>query len=245
MHYMAQCSGSCSSYDSTNAEWFKISELGVQPDNTSWYQANIAEGMPANVTIPSKISPGNYLLRSELISLQNAVSEYGAEFYPACVQLSVGGSGTGTATSSDECHMPGCYSDSDPGIFDPNIYNPPLTYTFPGPAVPTFVGNGAVQGGYQPGSSSSGSSSGGSSATSPTMTVASSSPTASASSVPANASHSSPSATITSTSTPSVTSSMDSTTGAACYVTSSNPQTLAKRDLMRKKHKRRLVRRGS
>lgn len=41
MHYMAKCSGSCSSYDSTNAEWFKISELGVLPNNSTWYQGNI------------------------------------------------------------------------------------------------------------------------------------------------------------------------------------------------------------
>lgn len=79
------------------------------------------EGMPANVTIPTSIAPGNYLLRSELISLQLAVSVGGAEFYPGCIQLSIGGSGTGAATSSEECTLPGCYSDSDPGIYDPTV----------------------------------------------------------------------------------------------------------------------------
>lgn len=77
--------------------------------------------MPANVTIPSNIAPGNYLLRSELISLQLAMSIGGAEFYPGCIQLSIGGSGTGAATSSEECTLPGCYSDTDPGIYDPNV----------------------------------------------------------------------------------------------------------------------------
>ena len=77
--------------------------------------------MPANVTIPSSIAPGDYLLRSELISLQLAVSIGGAEFYPGCIQLSIGGSGTGAATSSEECTFPGCYSDTDPGIYDPNV----------------------------------------------------------------------------------------------------------------------------
>jgi hypothetical protein len=85
-----------------------------------------AIGKPANVTIPSNISPGGYLLRSELISLQNAMSPGGAEFYPACIQLSIGGSGTGTATGSEECTLPGCYSDSDPGILDPNVSVPGL-----------------------------------------------------------------------------------------------------------------------
>lgn len=144
MHYMTKCSGSCSSYDSTNAKWFKLSELGVEPSDSSWYQGNIgasiyestcgihrmmghtANGKPANVTIPSNISPGGYLLRSELISLQNAMSSGGAEFYPACIQLSIGGSGTGTATGSEECTFPGCYSDSDPGILDPTVSVPGL-----------------------------------------------------------------------------------------------------------------------
>ncbi|KAF8132809.1 glycoside hydrolase family 61 protein [Boletus edulis] len=173
MHYMAKCDSSCSSYDSTNAEWFKISELGVQSDNSTWYMANIMNGMPANVTIPSKIAPGNYLLRSELISLQLAVSMGGAEFYPGCIQLTIGGSGTGAPNSSEECKFPGGYSDSDPGIYDPNVYNRPLSYTFPGPSVAAFVGNDASQGGTQPSGSS-----GGSSAT-PTSGASSPTPTSS------------------------------------------------------------------
>lgn len=76
---------------------------------------------PANVTIPQNIKAGNYLLRSELISLQLAVSMGGAEFYPACIQLSIGGGGTGGPTSSEVCKFPGCYSDSDPGIYDPGV----------------------------------------------------------------------------------------------------------------------------
>jgi len=42
MHYMTKCSGSCSSYDSTNAEWFKIEELGTKSDDSTWYQADIS-----------------------------------------------------------------------------------------------------------------------------------------------------------------------------------------------------------
>ncbi|KAI9567874.1 glycoside hydrolase family 61 protein [Boletus coccyginus] len=160
MHYMTKCSDSCSFYDSTNAEWFKISQLGTESDNATWYQANIMAGMPANVTIPSNIESGNYLLRTELISLQNAMLQGGAEFYPGCIQLSIGGSGTGTATSSEECTLPGCYSDTDPGILDPTVYDPPIDYVFPGPPVAAFVqvGSAGSQGGTQPSGSSAGSS---------------------------------------------------------------------------------------
>ncbi|KAI6001307.1 glycoside hydrolase family 61 protein [Pisolithus albus] len=138
MHYMTKCSGSCSSFDSTSAEWFKISELGLETSDT-WYQANLVVEEPANVTIPSNIEPGEYLLRSEIISLQLAVSVGGAEFYPACIQLNIGGSGTGAPQSNEVCQFPGCYTDTEAGIYTPNIYNPPINYTFPGPPVAAFV----------------------------------------------------------------------------------------------------------
>ncbi|KAF9232369.1 glycosyl hydrolase family 61-domain-containing protein [Melanogaster broomeanus] len=159
MHYMAKCDGSCSSYDSANAEWFKISELGLQSDGSTWYQAQLQSGSPATVTIPSTLAAGNYLLRSEIISLQLAMTEGGAEFYPACIQLSVGGSQTGAATSSEEVTFPGGYTDTEAGILTPNIYNPPITYTFPGPPVAAFVSGGSGSTGSGSGSSGSGSSS--------------------------------------------------------------------------------------
>lgn len=40
MHYMAQCQGSCATYNSSGAEWFKISEQGYQ-SGTTWYQAEL------------------------------------------------------------------------------------------------------------------------------------------------------------------------------------------------------------
>ena len=43
MHYMAKCDGSCSTYNSTNAEWFKISELGLESDGSTWYQAALGQ----------------------------------------------------------------------------------------------------------------------------------------------------------------------------------------------------------
>ncbi|OJA09035.1 hypothetical protein AZE42_09696 [Rhizopogon vesiculosus] len=139
IHYMAMCEGSCSTYNSTNAEWFKISELGLEADGITWYQAALDSRAPVNVTIPSTIAPGEYLLRSEIISLQNAVTEGGAEFYPCCVQLNVGGDQTQGPTSSEVCTFPGCYSDTDPGILTPNIDNPPIQYIFPGPPVASFA----------------------------------------------------------------------------------------------------------
>lgn len=43
MTYMAQCvNTTCDQYNSTNAEWFKIEETGLQPGNMVWYQQNIS-----------------------------------------------------------------------------------------------------------------------------------------------------------------------------------------------------------
>ncbi|KAJ3766936.1 glycosyl hydrolase family 61-domain-containing protein [Lentinula raphanica] len=78
-------------------------------------------GAPANVTIPSNIAPGNYLIRHKLFALQIAQTEGGAEFYPACVQVSIGGEGTGTLMDEELVQLPGAYSDTDPGILVCNV----------------------------------------------------------------------------------------------------------------------------
>ncbi|KAG2065296.1 hypothetical protein BDR04DRAFT_183722 [Suillus decipiens] len=144
MHYMTKCDGFCSTYNSTNAKWFKISELGLEADGSTWYQANLMSGVPANVTIPNTLAPGNYLLRSEVISLHDAMTLGGAQFYPSCIQLQIGGSQTGGPTSGEECTFPGGYSDDDPGILTPNIFNPPIQYTFPGPPVASFANSSST-----------------------------------------------------------------------------------------------------
>ncbi|KAF8132808.1 glycoside hydrolase family 61 protein [Boletus edulis] len=143
MHYMAQCQGDCTTYNPSSAEWFKISELGQQNGTSTWYQDQIKSGGPVTFTIPSTLAAGNYMLRSEIITLQLAMSQGGAEFYPSCIQLSVGGSQTGHPTTSEEVKFPGAYSDTDPGILTPNVYNPGFTYTFPGPPVVNLASNGS------------------------------------------------------------------------------------------------------
>ena len=88
---------------------------------------------PISVTLPTQVAPGDYLVRNEIIALQLAVSLGGAEFYPSCTQIRVGGSKTGTPNQT--VLFPGAYSDNDPGIYDPNVYSPGAAYVFPGPPV--------------------------------------------------------------------------------------------------------------
>lgn len=114
---MAKCSGSCSSFTpSSSTAWFKVAEAGEKQSGTpnTWAQADLTTGAPANVTLPSDLAPGNYLIRHEIIALQNAQNKGGAEFYPSCLQMTVSGNGSGTAETM--VHFPGAYSATDPGL---------------------------------------------------------------------------------------------------------------------------------
>lgn len=71
------------------------------------------------MTLPNDLAPGGYLIRHEIIALHLATSMGGAEFYPMCTQVTIGGSGSGAP--SQTVSFPGAYSDSDPGIYDPTV----------------------------------------------------------------------------------------------------------------------------
>ncbi|KAI0033877.1 glycoside hydrolase, partial [Vararia minispora EC-137] len=135
MTYMAACAGTsdCTTFDPSNAAWFKIDEIGQYPNRSGWWQAVFMSGQSLSVTLPNNLPTGHYLLRSEIIALHNAVSAGGAEFYPACAQLNVQGSGN--TSPNPTVSFPGAYSDNDPGILVPDVYNDGFVYTFPGGSV--------------------------------------------------------------------------------------------------------------
>ncbi|TEB27902.1 glycoside hydrolase, partial [Coprinellus micaceus] len=133
--YMASCGTSpCSQFDTSSAQWFKISELTKKPSG-EWYMADVFAGGETTTRIPSTLKAGNYLIRSELIAIHNAVTRGGAEYFPSCTQLRVGGSQSGVPAQGDLVKFPGAYKDSDPGVFVPDLFQPGFKYTAPGPAV--------------------------------------------------------------------------------------------------------------
>ncbi|THH08453.1 hypothetical protein EW145_g2693 [Phellinidium pouzarii] len=189
MTYMASCSGDCTLFiPDSSTEWFKIEEDGEAQSGASgtWAQAAITTGAPANVTIPSGLAAGNYLVRHELIALQNSQSIGGAEFYPSCLQLTVTGNDSGKPNTT--VHFPGAYTANDPGILG-NFYNPDVVYVFPGGPIVSISDSGSS--GSSSSSVSSSSHSGRASTTaadtsgfaSPTATLVSASSTASAANV--------------------------------------------------------------
>ncbi|KAJ7681885.1 glycosyl hydrolase family 61-domain-containing protein [Mycena polygramma] len=145
MAYLTDCGTEegCKGVNASEAEWFKIDEQGVGADGT-WAQAKLDTGAPATLTLPRTLAPGNYLLRFEIIALHTAQAPGGAEFYPACAQLSVSGAGTGKPTAGELVRLPGAYKSTDRGILV-DVYDLPAGgYVFPGPRVAAFVTGGSV-----------------------------------------------------------------------------------------------------
>ncbi|PCH34798.1 hypothetical protein WOLCODRAFT_78764 [Wolfiporia cocos MD-104 SS10] len=139
--YMASCDNatSCTTFDASTARWFKIDQVGKKSDGEGWVQQDISEGQNFNVTIPHNLAPGGYLIRNEIIGLQNAMAKGGAEFFPSCTQLQIIGDGTAVPAPNDTVAFPGAYNATDPGIIVDVYTDPNTTYTFPGPPIATFV----------------------------------------------------------------------------------------------------------
>ncbi|KAH7332556.1 glycoside hydrolase family 61 protein F [Rhizoctonia solani] len=99
----------------TSAVWFKVAEQGLV--NGKWAATDILTENKSIYTfkIPASLKAGQYLIRHELIALHSAFSAGGAQFYPACIQVEVTGSGTETGPSS-LVSFPGAYKATDPGI---------------------------------------------------------------------------------------------------------------------------------
>ncbi|THU79391.1 hypothetical protein K435DRAFT_785850 [Dendrothele bispora CBS 962.96] len=163
--YLASCGSTPCTQLNPNTDttkWFKIQQESRTSPGGPWTQAALMDASTnvVYVKLPSNLAPGSYLLRHEIIALHLAVDKGGAEFYPACAQIKVGGQGTGQPEQDELVTFPGAYSDTDPGIFDPNVFDVNAPYTFPGPQIAKFVEDGSS------GSSNSTSGSSGSNSTS-------------------------------------------------------------------------------
>lgn len=145
--YMAQCTGDCASFTpSASTQWFKIGQAGEKTPNTpgTWAQKDLNTGAAATISLPKGLANGGYLLRNEIIALQNGQTQGGAEYYPACIQLDISG-GASSMSPSPTTSFPGAYKETDAGVFG-NFYNPGVVYQFPGPAVANIAGGPAGTG---------------------------------------------------------------------------------------------------
>jgi len=136
--------GPCMVYLSSDngVSWFKIWEMGYST-SADWCVIDlIANRGYMEVTIPSDIAPGAYLVRGEIIALHEAFREGGAQPYVDCAELQISGSGNAKPAT---VKLPGAYTPTDPGILF-NIYNTPNEqYVIPGP--PVYVARSGSGGG--------------------------------------------------------------------------------------------------
>ncbi|TFK94533.1 lytic polysaccharide monooxygenase [Polyporus arcularius HHB13444] len=148
MTYLASCGEACSKVtDPTSLNWFKIDQLGAPSDNdTAWVQDTLLCNQPVQITIPSELKPGYYMIRHEIIALHLATTQGGAEFYPQCIQVEVKGTGNLVPPSEGIVHFPGAYRANDAGIAiytapdnDEHGYNVNKFYKFPGGPIPQLT----------------------------------------------------------------------------------------------------------
>jgi cellulase len=116
-----------------------VFEDGLDGSGSWGVDRMISAGGWVDMTIPSCVAPGQYLLRAEIIALHSASKPSQAQFYIGCSQINVKSSGTSTGTQT--VSFPGAYSANDPGILV-SIYDKQgqpkgngTPYKIPGPAV--------------------------------------------------------------------------------------------------------------
>ncbi|KAH7312669.1 endoglucanase-4 [Stachybotrys elegans] len=116
----------------SNLRWSKISQAAIVSGQTWVTDTLIANNFTSITTIPRNLRPGDYVIRHEIIALHGASSDNGAQLYPQCLNIRVGGSGS--VAPSAGVSGPSLYTRSDPGIRF-NLYTSYTSYHFPGPAV--------------------------------------------------------------------------------------------------------------
>lgn len=135
--WLAKAPTTVEDWDPTGDVWFKIWEdhPTITSSSITWETDPLNDNKGSstvNVTIPTCVAPGEYLLRVQHIGLHSAQQVGGAQFYIGCAQLNIKGSGT--LEPSSKVALPGAIAGNDPGV-EIDIWWPiPTAYVNPGPA---------------------------------------------------------------------------------------------------------------
>ncbi|RYO89989.1 hypothetical protein DL762_002938 [Monosporascus cannonballus] len=113
--YIAQCTNNdCKTFKGdTGNVWVKIDQLAYNPSaNPPWASDFLRErGAKWSVVVPPGLTPGEYLLRHEILGLHVAGTRMGAQFYPSCTHIRVTQGGSTKLPSG--IALPGSYSPDD------------------------------------------------------------------------------------------------------------------------------------
>lgn len=127
------------SSDAAGDGWFKLTWSGYDENTGLWGTGQmIANDGLVETVVPSDLSSGYYLIRSEILTLQNVPDEtVNPQFYAGCAQVYI--AGTGTAEPSQTVAIPGYIDENTPAL-SYNIYKwtpPQVQFEEFGPAVYT------------------------------------------------------------------------------------------------------------
>lgn len=113
--YLAPCNGDCAEVDKTSLEFFKIHESALIDYRQGRYSSGSAQeqtgywgtdaifydnGNTQTVTIPSGIPNGNYVLRTEVVSIHNNGAVKNRQFWPQAFNIKVTGGKDGAEMPS-------------------------------------------------------------------------------------------------------------------------------------------------
>jgi hypothetical protein len=143
------------------AGWFKIWDSGYDESTGKWCTEKLIDDNGLlSVGLPSGLPTGYYLVRPELLALQQA-DKGDPQFYAGCAQLFVSGAESGPRTldipADKKVSIPGHVNANDGGLAY-NIYSQPLAlpYPIPGPQawIPTAAAAGTAGGKFANGGGS-------------------------------------------------------------------------------------------
>ncbi|KAI8932066.1 hypothetical protein NX059_010954 [Plenodomus lindquistii] len=133
--YISRAPGLAADYDGSG-DWARIYSLT--------YSLNGSEGAgdgllkwathrtrTFNFKLPSELPAGEYLVRAEGLALHAAHKPDKAQFYVACAQIKV--TGTGTGAPEPTIRLPGGYRWNSTGVLIPEFWSRITNYTAPGP----------------------------------------------------------------------------------------------------------------
>lgn len=135
--YISKAPTTAADYDGSG-DWTKIYSLTYSLNSSDGAGDGLLKwathrARTFNFMLPAELPSGEYLLRAEGLALHAAHKPDKAQFYIACAQINVLGSGTGMPGPSIK--FPGGYQWNSPGVLIPQFWSQITNYTAPGPAL--------------------------------------------------------------------------------------------------------------
>lgn len=124
--------------------WFKVSSTGYDEASAKWCTEHLSRNNGImSFNIPSDLAGGYYLVRPELLALQEAdKTPPNPQFYTGCAQIFL--DSRATCVPNDTVRIPGYVNISNPAVLF-NIYEPKWPYPDLGPAVYVTGKSAAMQ----------------------------------------------------------------------------------------------------